>query len=34
MSANEIIRVSGLKKYYKGDAIKALDDISRRNGEN
>ena len=23
MSANEIIRVSGLKKYYKGDKIKA-----------
>ncbi len=27
MSANEIIRVSGLKKYYKGDKIKALDGI-------
>ena len=27
MSANEIIRVSGLKKYYKGDKIKALDGV-------
>ena len=27
MSANEIIRVRGLKKYYKGDKIKALDGI-------
>ena len=28
MSANEIIRVCGLKKYYKGDKIKALDGVS------
>ena len=27
MNANEIIRVSGLKKYYKGDKIKALDGV-------
>ena len=27
MSANEIIRVCGLKKYYKGDKIKALDGV-------
>ena len=27
MSANEIIRVYGLKKYYKGDKIKALDGV-------
>ena len=27
MSGNEIIRVSGLKKYYKGDKIKALDGV-------
>ena len=27
MSANEIIRVSGLKKYYKGEKIKALDGV-------
>ena len=27
MSANEIIRVNGLKKYYKGDKIKALDGV-------
>ena len=27
MSANEIIRVRGLKKYYKGDKIKALDGV-------
>ena len=27
MSANEIIRVSGLKKYYKGDKIEALDGV-------
>ena len=27
MSANEIIRVHGLKKYYKGDKIKALDGV-------
>ena len=27
MSAKEIIRVSGLKKYYKGDKIKALDGV-------
>ena len=27
MSANEIIRVSGLKRYYKGDKIKALDGV-------
>ncbi len=27
MSANEIIRVSELKKYYKGDKIKALDGV-------
>ena len=27
MSANETIRVSGLKKYYKGDKIKALDGV-------
>ena len=27
MSANEIIRVNGLKKYYKGDRIKALDGV-------
>ena len=28
MNANEIIRVRGLKKYYKGDKIKALDGVS------
>ena len=28
MSDNKIIRVEHLKKYYKGDKIKALDDIS------
>ncbi len=28
MSDNKIIRVEHLKKYYKGDRIKALDDIS------
>ena len=27
MNGNEIIRVSGLKKYYKGDKIKALDGV-------
>ena len=27
MSANEMIRVHGLKKYYKGDKIKALDGV-------
>ena len=27
MSAKEIIRVRGLKKYYKGDKIKALDGV-------
>ena len=27
MSANETIRVRGLKKYYKGDKIKALDGV-------
>ena len=27
MSAKEIIRVSGLKKYYKGDKIKALNGV-------
>ena len=27
MSGNEIIRVSGLRKYYKGDKIKALDGV-------
>ncbi len=27
MNANEIIRVCGLKKYYKGDKIKALDGV-------
>ena len=27
MSANEIIRVCGLKKYYKGDKIKARDGV-------
>ena len=27
MSGNEIIRVCGLKKYYKGDKIKALDGV-------
>lgn len=28
MSDNTIIKVSGLKKYYNGDQIKALDDIN------
>lgn len=28
MSANEIIKVSGLKKYYNGGEIKALDNIN------
>ena len=35
MNGNEIIRVSGLKKYYKGDKIKALDgvDVTISHGE-
>ncbi|MBQ9151181.1 MAG: amino acid ABC transporter ATP-binding protein [Clostridia bacterium] len=35
MSGNEILRVSGLKKYYKGDKIKALDGVDAvvRRGE-
>lgn len=28
MSDNQIIRVTNLKKYYKGEEIKALDDVS------
>lgn len=28
MSDNQIIRVNNLKKYYKGEEIKALDDVS------
>ena len=27
MKTGEIIRVSGLKKYYRGDKIKALDGV-------
>ncbi len=35
MNGNEIIRVCGLKKYYKGDKIKALDgvDMTVHHGE-